>query len=204
MAIVQSSKTAGSITVSATSPGLAPATATIAAKAVKLRPQVDPWEREIPSGEGVSGLWRPAAPVAAAQSGNPMALATAAADMIFTLRQSGNALTGSVESSGGGGMFGGGSPGGPIEEGKVEGGKISFRSGTTTYTGTVSGEQIELQRSAPPGRRPGGGQAAPATAGPRPAIGPPPGGTDPSFGAGFGGGRGGAQPAPLVLKRAKR
>src|ERR1035438_4122652 len=53
MALVQSAKAAGSITVEASSPGLTPASVTISSKAVKLRPQVPVWEREIPSGEGI-------------------------------------------------------------------------------------------------------------------------------------------------------
>jgi hypothetical protein len=60
---------------------------------------------------------------------------------------------------------------------------------------------LELTRSAPPRR--GGGPPPAATTEARPAIGPPPNGTDPSFGAGFGGRRGGT-PAPLVLRRVKR
>ena len=52
MAIVQSTKTAGSITVEATSPGLDAASATIAAKAVTLRPQMAVWEREDSAGYG--------------------------------------------------------------------------------------------------------------------------------------------------------
>ena len=59
MALVQASKTAGSITVEATSPGLAPAHVTIAANAMTLRPQVAVWEREVPAGSGITGLWRP-------------------------------------------------------------------------------------------------------------------------------------------------
>ena len=50
MAIVQSAKQTGDITVEATSPGLAPATVTIAAKEAKLRPQLAPWERAVPKG----------------------------------------------------------------------------------------------------------------------------------------------------------
>ena len=60
MAIVQSTKTAGTLKVEATSPGLTAATATITSKAVKLRPQVAVWEREVPTGAGITGLWRPA------------------------------------------------------------------------------------------------------------------------------------------------
>jgi beta-galactosidase len=199
MAIVQSAKMAGTLKVEATSPGLLPASAMIAAKAVKLRPQVPVWEREVPTGTGVTGLWRPAVPSAAAQTGNPMALAAAAADMIFTFRQEGGVLIGLVESSGGGRL---GPAGGPIEDGKVEGSSISFRTGATTYNGTINGDKIELQRSGAPARRRGGTVAA---TGPRPAIGPPPDGSDPSFGAFGPGGRGGAQePAPMILRRAKR
>ena len=53
------------------------------------------------------------------------------------------------------------------------------------------------------GRHSGGAPPA-AEPGPRPAIGPPPAGSDPSFGAG-GGGRGGPQtPVPIILRRARR
>jgi beta-galactosidase len=205
MAIVQSTKTAGSIRIEATSPGLTPASVTIANKAVKLRPQVGVWVREIPKGTGITGLWRPVASVAAAATNNPMALAGGSVDMIFTLRQDGSALTGSLESAGGGG-FGGGGGGGVIEDGKIGGANLSFRVGMTTYTGTANGDRIELERSGGFGGRGGrGGLGAPAgDAGPHPAIGPPPNGTDPSFGGG-GGGRGGGQgPTPLVLRRVQR
>ena len=92
-AIVQSTKSAGEITVTATSPGLAPASVRIPSKAAGLRPQVAAWEREAPSGEGVTGLWRPASGGGA---------------QIFTLRQNGSALSGAVEGAGGPG--GGGAP----------------------------------------------------------------------------------------------
>ena len=208
MAIVQSTKTAGGVRVEATSPGLTAATATITGKAVKPRPHVAEWEWQVPTGTGITGLWRPPAMVAAATN-NPMALAGGNVDMIFTLRQDGNVLTGSLESAGGGG-FGGGGAGGPIQDGKVDGSNVSFRIGMTTYTGTVNGDRIELQRVGGFGGR--GGRGGPGTpgapaagAGPRPAIGPPPNGTDPSFGAGFGGGgRGGGQAQPLVLRRVPR
>ena len=206
MAIVESTKTAGSMKVEATSPGLTAATATITCKAVKLRPQVAVWEREVPTGTGITGLWRPATAGAAAQTGNPMALAGGNVDAVYTFRQNGNTLTGSVESSGGGfGPGGGGAAGGPIEDGKIDGVNISFRSGATTYTGTINGEQIELRGTGGGGRGGRGGGAPPAVeTGPRPAIGPPPAGSDPSFGAGRGG-RGGAQTAaPIILRRAKR
>jgi len=199
MALVQSAKTAGSITVEASSPGLAPASVTISAKAVKLRPQVAVWEREVPAGSGVTGLWRPAPGAAVGGRGGGVA------SQIFTLRQNGNSLSGTVE--GAGGMRGASDAPVEIAEGKVDGAGISFKAGNVTYTGTVKGDQIELQRSGgfPAGR----GRPAPAEpTGPRPAVGPPPDGSDPSSGAfingGRGGGRGTPAPAPLVIVRARR
>jgi beta-galactosidase len=203
MALVQSTKAAGSITVEATSPGLAPASVTISAKAVKLRPQAPVWEREVPAGTGITGLWRPA-PVAAA-AGRGGGGFGGGASQVFTFRQNGNALSGSVE--GGGGRGGGGDAPVAIEDGKVDGANVSFRAGNVTYTGTVKGDQIELQRAG--GFAGGGRRPAPAEpTGPRPAIGPPPDGSDPSSGffisGGRGGGRGAQAPAALVIVRAKR
>ncbi len=198
MAIVQSTKSAGNITVEAASPGLTSASATIASKAVNLRPQVAVWERQIPTGSGITGLWRthPATAVAGRGGGG-----FGGGTQVFTFRQSGSALTGTVE---GGGR--GGETAAPIEEGKVEGGTISFRAGNVAYTGTVKEGEIELQRTGGAGR--GGRRSAPtAPAGPRPAVGPPPDGSDPSSGAFVNGGRGGRgfpTPAPLVIVRAHR
>lgn len=200
MAVVQAGKTAGTINVEATSPGLAAATATITSKAVQLRPQVAVWEREVPVGAGVTGLWRPVMAANAAPSGDPMMLAGGNADIVFSLRQEGGVITGYVENAAPAG-FGGGLTGGPIEEGKIDGTMISFKAGPTTYTGTIKGAALELMRNSQM-RRPGSAPPA-ASNEPRPAIGPPPDGTDPSFGAGFGGRRGGA-PAPLMLRRVRR
>jgi beta-galactosidase len=178
MAVVQSTKTAGSITMEASSPGLTPASMTIASNAVKLRPQVAVWEREAPAGPGITGLWRPAG----------MA-------QVFTFRQDGGTLTGTVE----GGGRGGDTPA-EIRDGKVEGSKISFSVGNVTYTGTLQGETIELQR-------PGFGPPRRETkwlADPTLAIGPPPDGSDPSNGAFVGLSRGPQAPAALVLHRSKR
>jgi len=198
MALVQSAKTAGSITVEASSPGLTPSSITISAKAVKLRPQVAVWEREVPAGSGITGLWRTAPGAGAAGRG------FGGASQVFTLRQNGNALTGTVE--GAGGMRGAGDAPVEIAEGKVDGANISFKAGNVTYTGTVTGDRIELERA---GGFPGGRRPAPAEpTGPRPAIGPPPDGSDPSSGffisGGRGGGRGAQTPAPVVIVRAKR
>lgn len=194
MAIVQSTKSAGDLTVEATSPGLAPAHVTIATKAVELRPQIPVWKREIPVGEGVTGLWRPA--LEAANSNELVAMLVGGGTMVFTLRQSGNTLKGTVE-SGSGGFFGSSDRPVPITDGKVEGSQISFTAGTSTYTGTMDGEQLKLQRKL---KLPWHfGQPAEPT-GPRPAIGPPPDGTDPSFNRSW------RMPEsiPVVLHRVKR
>ncbi len=175
MAVVQSTKTAGKITVEVTSPGLTPASATIAANSVTLRPQVAVWEREVPTGPGVTGLWRPVP----GAGHNPLgAFLGLGGNMIFTLQQDGNNLTGSVE-GGNGGFFGGSDVPIAITEGKAEGDRVSFKAGTTTYSGTLKGDQIDLQRSVSLGfdfPKP-----AAESAGPRPAIGPPPDGSDPSI-----------------------
>jgi beta-galactosidase len=172
MALVQSAKTAGSITVEATSPGLTSASITIAAKEVALRPQVGIWKREAPVGPGITGLWRP---IAGGATGLPASV-VGNGTMLFTLRQNGNNLTGSVE-GGGGGFFGGGDAGVPITDGKVDGSKVYFKAGNNTYSGTLEGGQIELQRTVGSGIT---SSRAEEPAEPRPAVGPPPDGSDPS------------------------
>jgi beta-galactosidase len=193
MAIVQSSKTAGNITVEVSSPGLRLASVTIVSNAVKLRPQVAVWKREVPSGAGITGLWRP---VAGAEGPGGYG-----ASQIFTFRQNGNSLTGIVE----GGGRGGDTPI-TIEDGRVDGANISFKAANAVYTGALNGDAIELQRTG--GDTDRRGRRAPAEpAGPRPAIGPPPDGSDPSFLAFLGpggGGRGQQTPPPIVLHRTKR
>ena len=91
MAVVQSTKKGGSITVEATSPGLAPATITLPGKAVTLRPHVPVWEREVPKGEGITGLWRPIPP----EAGSDSSTLPPPADSIFSFRQQG-CLSGSM------------------------------------------------------------------------------------------------------------
>jgi len=194
MALIQSTKTAGNITVEATSHGLAPASVTIVAKAVTLRPQVAVWEREVPVGSGITGLWRPIPNTGGATG--LLAMLIGGGTTLFSLRQEGNTLTGSVEGTGGG-FFGGGDTPTPITEGKVDGDNVFFKAGNSTYSGMLKGDQIELQRTIDFGfRMP---EAPPAPTGPRPAIGPPPDGSDPSIGGGFG------RPLiPLVLHRVDR
>lgn len=193
MAVVQSTKTAGNITVEAMSPGLAPASVTVTAKGVTLRPQVALWSREVPTGSGITGLWR-TVPSAAGDTGIA-ALLRGAGSSVFTLRQDGSNLTGAVEGTGGG-FFGGADVPIPITEGKVDGDHVSFKAGNNTYTGALKGEQIELQQTT------GGGfpRATPAKEElGRPAVGPPPDGSDPSINAS----RFRPNP-PIVLRRAQR
>jgi beta-galactosidase len=169
---VQATKTAGNITVEATSPGLAPATVTITAKAATLRPQVAVWEREVPTGSGITGLWRPVPP--AGNDTSRLAQMMRGEQMVFTLRQEANSLTGTVE--GAGRSFSGGSDvPAPITDGKVDGDRVSFKVGNGPYSGTVKGDRIELERSLESrhsnvSTEPAGGLA----------VGPPPDGTDPS------------------------
>jgi beta-galactosidase len=161
MAIVQSTKSAGSITVEATSPGLAPARATIAAKAIGLRPQVAAWERETLKGSGITGLWRPA------QDGGTQ---------LFTLRHDGSSLTGTLESAGG--SYAGYDAPTPITDGQVDGTNVSFKAGNSSFSGHINGETIELERAPNFGPRPPRLAAQPEAS--RPAVGPPPDGSDPS------------------------
>ena len=119
-----------------------------------------------------------------------------AGDTLYTFVQNGANLTGRLEAPGAGFGPGGGAVGGPIQ-GKVEGTNISFKVGTATYTGAVHGDQITLTRKAswsPTAETPA------KETGPKPVIGPPPDGIDPSL-AGF---RTRGTPPPIILRRATR
>ena len=145
-------------------------------------------------GPGISGLWRPIPQVEA--GGSLLALLLGSSNLVFTLKQDGNKLTGTVEGTGAG-FFGGSDIPTPIEEGRVDGPNVSFKAGNATYSGALNGDQIELQRQFNFGFRLPTPPEAPA--GERPAIGPPPDGTDPSIGVGrF------RLPGPLVLHRVER
>ena len=167
MAIVQSTKSAGSITVEATSPGLASATTTVAAKTAILRPQVAAWDRAVSPGPGATGVWRPVQALAA---------------QVFILHQDGDTLTGSVE-GGGFSWAGGNDTPVALTNTKVDGDTLSFTVGAISYTGTLKGNRIECTFK-PIGETGGMTAAHEQTAGKpeaaSPVIGPPPDGSDPS------------------------
>ena len=188
MAIVQSTKKGGSITVEATSPGLAPAKVTIEARPVTPRPQVAVWEPNVPVGAGLTGLWRPMPGV----SSSPEADA-----VVFVLRQEGGKLTGTVEGMGGSWAGGSDLPT-PITDGEVDGEEIRFKVGNAAYSGRLIVDVIELRQQGNGGPRAQKPAARPAEG--RPAIGPAPDGSDPSRNP-F---RSMMPSAPLVIHRVQR
>jgi beta-galactosidase len=188
MALVQSDKNGGDVTVEASSPGLESSSVTISANKVALRPQVSEWKREVPTGSGCTGLWRPL-------PSQDEAVARLAPDVntLYMLNQNGSQLTGTMEAATGS-FFGSTDGATPIEEGKVDGNSVSFKVGNATFAGTLNGDRIELERKMPPPPE------QPKPTGPQPAIGPAPDGSDPS--------RGPARPMPasipVVLHRVTR
>jgi beta-galactosidase len=195
-AIVQSTKAAGQITVTASSPDLKSSSVTISSQAVKLRPQLAVWEREVPQGPGITGLWRPAP--AEERSDFFSMVFGGGKDTVFTLHQNGASITGKVEEPGG--IFGGGGSD-AIEDGKIDGTEISFRAGGSTYSGSFRGDRIELQKSLPASLLAIFSAAVPSDDKPRPAVGPPPDGSDPSMDMG---GFASRTRPPIVLRRATR
>jgi len=189
MAVVQSAKTAGTITVEASAPGLSGDKATIASKAVELRPQVAVWERPVPKGAGVTGLWR------VVPNPNPgMFEGFIGGPQIVTLIEDGGKLTGNVE--GPGGFFGGDGSPEPITDGTANGDHVAFKYGINVFEGTVKGDRMELQRRISiPFQMP-----SPSKDANPPAIGPAPDGSDPSFD--FSGDF--PTSLPVVLKKAER
>ena len=191
MAVVQSTKNAGSIKVEATSPGLASATATITTKSVELRPHVAVWERQVPKGAGITGLWRPV-PM---EAGSAIMEFIGGASSVYSFQQDGGSLTGSVEGTNVN-FTGGSDAPAPIVNGKIDGSAIEFKAGSNTFSGTIKGDRIELQRSINLGwEMPKPPQKAPDA----PDIGPAPDGSDPSIGDWHIG-----PGIPVVLKRAER
>jgi len=140
MALVQTEKTPGTITVEATSSGLTGASATVSSKQVELRPQVSLWQRPIPKGAGITGLWD-----AVSDPGTGLAASALGSPRIFTLTEKGGKLTGTVE--GPGGWFGGDDAPVPIHDGVVDGNHVSFKSGINAFDGKIKGAELELQRT---------------------------------------------------------
>jgi beta-galactosidase len=171
MALVQTEKTAGAITVEATSPGLTSAKATASSKQVELRPQVAVWQRPVPKGAGITGLW-----YMVSDPGSGMIASVIGSPRIFTLTQEGAKLTGTVE--GPGGWFAGDDAPATVVDGVVQGDHVSFKSGINVFDGTIKGGQLELKRTVNiPWSMP-----VPAKPNPdAPVIGPAPDGSDPSF-----------------------
>jgi beta-galactosidase len=120
------------------------------------------WEREAPLGPGITGLWRPV------QDGGTQ---------IFVLHQDGRSLTGTVEGVGLSWAGGYDAPA-PITDGQMDGTNVTFKAGNSAFSGRINGETIELERAPNFGPRPPRPAAQPETS--RPAVGPPPDGSDPS------------------------
>ena len=126
-----------------------------------------------------------------------MAFLTGGDSTLYSLHQDGSKLSGSVE-GGDISFFGGSDAPLPLTDGTVDGSKVTFKAGSSTYTGTVNGDRLELKRVIKLpfewNRRP---EPPP---GPRPAIGPPPDGSDPSIDSSW------EMPPdiPVVLRRVQR
>jgi beta-galactosidase len=199
MALVQSTKSAGTITVEITSPRLESTRVSIVTKQVPLRPQIAVWEWGIPTGNGITGLWRR---VRAAGEGDMLeALFGGGGDMVAILKQEGGRVTGTLEGGGGGLFIAANDTPVPLEDGKTDGSRLSFRAGGTAYSGTIDGDEIRLQRTGGPGLPESFSRTAPAPTGKRPAVGPPPDGVDPSTPS-FAPNQG-ARP-PLIFRRSRR
>jgi len=130
----------------------------------------------VPVGVGITGLWRPV-PGAPGATGL-LAFFAGGGNNVFTFRQDGATLTGGVEGMGGG-FFGGSDAAIPIQEGKVEGQNISFKAGTSTFSGSLEGGELKLLRKIDFSRWLSRLPKEPT--GPKPAVGPPPDGSDPSI-----------------------
>jgi beta-galactosidase len=192
MALIQSTKKGGAITVEASAPGLESAQASINANGATPRPQVAVWEREVPKGDGVTGLWREA-PAEGEQS-EVMAF-IAGGGAVYSFHQQGSSLTGTVEGASVN-FTGGMDVPAPIVNGKINGNAIEFKVGSNSFSGTIKGDRVELQRSI----NLGWAQPKPSPKAPdAPDIGPAPDGSDPSIGDWHI-----PDAIPVTLKRTKR
>lgn len=171
MALVQSEKAPGTITVEVTSAGLVGSSSSISCKQIDLRPQVISWERPVPKGEGITGLWS-----SASDAGAELGSSAAGSPRIFTLTQKGSKLTGAVEGSSSWFTVDDGPV--PIFDGVIEGDHVFFKSGINVFDGKIKGARLELKRivnvpfSVPSPKEPDPNG---------PVIGPEPDGSDPSM-----------------------
>ncbi len=171
MALVQTDKIPGAITVEATSPGLTAVSATFSSKQIPLRPHVGLWQRPVPKGMGITGLW-----VATSEMGTGFPASALGSPRIFTLTQESGKLTGTVE--GPGGWFGGDDAPVKVRDGIVEGDHVSFKSGINIFDGKINGDTLELKRTVKiPFNLPTPTKPDPSA----PVIGPAPDGSDPSI-----------------------
>jgi beta-galactosidase len=180
MAMVQATQSAGDVTLEVHSPGLASASIIIPAKEVSLRPQVAAWKRAVPKGVGITGLWRPVAQPHGPKSDLVEMLGGACSvlNSIFTFREEGGRLTGTVEGGGGFGFSARDDVPVPIVDGVVDSSRITFKAGDDSFEGKVNGDQIELQRFVEsPFQLP----APSSVDSDRPAIGPAADGSEPSL-----------------------
>lgn len=129
----------------------------------------------MPVGSGVTGLWRPAP-----QEANELtSFLGIGSNMVFTLHQDSGILTGAIE-GGNVNFTGGNDVPVPITDGKIEGERVSFKAGRRAFAGIVKGGRIDLEQSVViPFHLP---EPAKEEAN-RPAVGPPPDGSDPSIGS---------------------
>jgi beta-galactosidase len=143
----------------------------------------------VPSGQGVTGLWRPIP-----TTDEAIARLAPDANTLYILHQDGSQLTGAMESATGS-FFGAADGATPIEAGKIEGNSVSFKIGNSSFDGKLNGDRMELERKMPP---PQGNP--PAQSASSPVIGPAPDGSDPS--------RAPARPMPanipVILRRVNR
>ena len=197
MALVQSTKTAGNITVEASSPGLTPGQRHDLLKGREAAPAGGGLGARGPGGRGHH---RPVETRAgAADAGAAAAVSAAAPARSSPSGRTANALTGTVEGAAAAAAAAGRHA---RRHRRRQGGwRQHLLPRRQRYLHrNVKGDQIELQRTgAALGGR--GGRGAPAAdQTPRPAIGPPPDGSDPSNGAtiaaltGTAAARGGGQP----------
>ena len=121
-------------------PGLTGRIATVSSKQIELRPQVGIWQRPIPKGAGITGLW-----IATSDPATGLRPRFLGSPRIFTLTQEGGKLTGTVE--GPGGWFGGDDAPAAIVTASFR--AIMCRSNPASMSSTAKSREGSLSSSAP-------------------------------------------------------